>query len=287
MMKKFLAVFLTAAMLLTTACGGSTASSAASSDASAPASSTASSAAESSDSTASGGALDQIKANGVLKVGVKADVPGFGLQNTSTGEFEGFEIDLAKKLAEAILGDANAISLQAVTAKTRGPLLDTGELDMVIATFTITEERKLTYNFSQPYYTDAVKLMVKKDSGITGLKDMDGKTIGVAQSATSREILQAAADELGINVSFNEYPTYPEIKTALDSGRVDCFSVDGSILAGYVDDTTVILDETYAPQEYGVTTRLDATDLAEFVDDFVGQLKESGELDEMIAAWNL
>lgn len=282
-MKKFLAVFLTAAMLLTTACGGS----AASSDASAPASSTASSAAESSDSTASGGALDQIKANGVLKVGVKADVPGFGLQNTSTGEFEGFEIDLAKKLAEAILGDANAISLQAVTAKTRGPLLDTGELDMVIATFTITEERKLTYNFSQPYYTDAVKLMVKKDSGITGLKDMDGKTIGVAQSATSREILQAAADELGINVSFNEYPTYPEIKTALDSGRVDCFSVDGSILAGYVDDTTVILDETYAPQEYGVTTRLDATDLAEFVDDFVGQLKESGELDEMIAAWNL
>ena len=283
MMKKFLAVFLTAAMLLTTACGGS----AASSDASAPASSTASSAAESSDSTASGGALDQIKANGVLKVGVKADVPGFGLQNTSTGEFEGFEIDLAKKLAEAILGDANAISLQAVTAKTRGPLLDTGELDMVIATFTITEERKLTYNFSQPYYTDAVKLMVKKDSGITGLKDMDGKTIGVAQSATSREILQAAADELGINVSFNEYPTYPEIKTALDSGRVDCFSVDGSILAGYVDDTTVILDETYAPQEYGVTTRLDATDLAEFVDDFVGQLKESGELDEMIAAWNL
>ncbi len=283
MMKKFLAVFLTAAMLLTTACGGSTASS----DASAPASSTASSAAESSDSTASGGALDQIKANGVLKVGVKADVPGFGLQNTSTGEFEGFEIDLAKKLAEAILGDANAISLQAVTAKTRGPLLDTGELDMVIATFTITEERKLTYNFSQPYYTDAVKLMVKKDSGITGLKDMDGKTIGVAQSATSREILQAAADELGINVSFNEYPTYPEIKTALDSGRVDCFSVDGSILAGYVDDTTVILDETYAPQEYGVTTRLDATDLAEFVDDFVGQLKESGELDEMIAAWNL
>ncbi len=286
MMKKFWALFLAAAMLLTTACSGSGASSAASSTASSAADSSASSSAAES-SAASSGVLDQIKANGVLKVGVKADVPGFGLQNTSTGEFEGFEIDLAKKLAEAILGDPEAISLQAVTAKTRGPLLDTGELDMVIATFTITEERKLTYNFSQPYYTDAVKLMVKKDSGITGLKDMDGKTIGVAQSATSREILQAAADELGIKVSFNEYPTYPEIKTALDSGRVDCFSVDGSILGGYVDDTTVILDETYAPQEYGVTTRLDATDLAEFVDDFIGQLKESGELDEMIAAWNL
>ena len=89
-----------------------------------------------------------IKARGTLLVGVKADVPGFGYQELG-GEFEGLEIDLAHKLAEVILGDANAVEFTAVTAKTRGPLLDTGELDMVIATFTIKPDRILQYELLQ------------------------------------------------------------------------------------------------------------------------------------------
>ncbi|MEA5146104.1 MAG: transporter substrate-binding domain-containing protein, partial [Candidatus Limiplasma sp.] len=73
-----------------------------------------------------------IKERGKLLVGVKADVPSFGYQELG-GTFEGLEIDLAHKLAEVILGDANAVEFTAVTAQTRGPLLDTGELDAVIA----------------------------------------------------------------------------------------------------------------------------------------------------------
>lgn len=276
--KKACAALLAVSMLaLTTACGGSTP--------------TSSAAAEGSQAPSSGSSatptLDKIKANGVLKVGVKVDVPNFGLKNTATGEVEGFEIDLAKLIAKDLLGDESKVDVQAVTAKTRGPLLDNGEIDLVIATFTITDERKLTYNFSDPYFSDAVKLMVKKESGIQGLKDLDGKTIGVAQSATSMKALQAAADELGIKIKFDEYATYPEIKAALDSGRVQCFSVDGSILSGYVDDTTVILDEKYSPQEYGVASKLDNKDLAEYVNGIVNDLKTSGELDKMIATWNL
>ncbi|WP_101908468.1 transporter substrate-binding domain-containing protein [Marasmitruncus massiliensis] len=278
--KKWTALALTGMLLLSTAACGTQQAPAASS---APAASTAAS----SEAASGGPTLDKIKAAGVLKVGVKVDVPNFGLKNTASGEVEGFEIDLAKRIAKDLLGDETKLETQAVTAKTRGPLLDTGELDLVIATFTITEERKLTYNFSQPYYTDAVKLMVKKDAGITGLKDLDGKTIGVAQSATSMQAIQAAADELGVKIKFDEYPTYPEIKAALDSGRVDCFSVDGSILSGYVDDSTVILDEKYSPQEYGIASKLDNKDLAEFVDAEVAALKSSGELDQMIETWGL
>ncbi|MBE6904666.1 MAG: transporter substrate-binding domain-containing protein [Ruminococcaceae bacterium] len=279
--KKWTALALTGMLLLSTAACGTPKAPAAASPA--PASSEASS----SEAASGGPTLDKIKTAGVLKVGVKVDVPNFGLKNTSTGEVEGFEIDLAKRIAKDLLGDETKLETQAVTAKTRGPLLDTGELDLVIATFTITEERKLTYNFSQPYYTDAVKLMVKKDAGITGLKDLDGKTIGVAQSATSMQAIQAAADELGVKIKFDEYPTYPEIKAALDSGRVDCFSVDGSILSGYVDDSTMILDEKYSPQEYGIASKLDNKDLAEFVDAEVAALKSSGELDQMIEIWGL
>lgn len=275
--KKACAALLAVSMLALTACSGT-----------APASSAADGqGASDTASSSTTPTLDKIKAAGVLKVGVKVDVPNFGLKNTATGEVEGFEIDLAKVIAKDLLGDETKLQTQAVTAKTRGPLLDNGEIDLVIATFTITEERKKTYNFSDPYYSDAVKLMVKKASGITDLKGLDGKTIGVAQSATSMKAIQEAADKDGIKIKFDEYATYPEIKAALDSGRVQCFSVDGSILSGYVDDTTVILDEKYSPQEYGVTSKLDNKDLAEYVNGIVNSLKASGELDQMIEKWGL
>lgn len=231
--------------------------------------------------------LAAIKDAGVLKVGVKEDVPNFGLRNTETGEIEGFEIDIAKMIAADLVGDADAIELTPVTAKTRGPLLDNGELDLVVATFTITEERKLTYNFSTPYYTDAVGLMVKKDAGYEGLADMDGAVIGVAQSATSKDAVSAEADKLGISVSFSEYATYPEIKAALDSGRIDAFCVDGSILGGYMDDTTMILPDRFSPQDYGVASKLDNTDLAAAVDDLIKGWMDDGTLDDLIAKWGL
>lgn len=282
-LKKTCAALLAVSMLaLTTACSGS-----AGSTSSAAATGTSGAPAQSSASSAATPTLDKIKAAGVLKVGVKVDVPNFGLKNTKTGEVEGFEIDLAKAIAKDLLGDESKIETQAVTAKTRGPLLDNGEVDLVIATFTITDERKKVYNFSDPYYSDAVKLMVKKDSGIKGLKNLDGKTIGVAQSSTSMKAIQDAADAAGVKVKFDEYATYPEIKAALDSGRVQCFSVDGSILSGYVDDTTTILDDKYSPQEYGIASKLDNKDLAEYVNSMVAQLKSSGELDQMIAKWKL
>jgi putative glutamine transport system substrate-binding protein len=234
-----------------------------------------------------GAGVDAIKDAGVLKVGVKEDVPNFGLRNTDTDVIEGFEVDIAKMIAAEILGDADAIELTPVTAKTRGPLLDNGELDLVIATFTITEERKLTYNFSTPYYTDAVGLMVKKDAGYAGLADMDGAVIGVAQSATSKDAVTAEADKLGISVSFSEYATYPEIKAALDSGRIDAFCVDGSILGGYMDDTTMILPDRFSPQDYGVASKLDNTDLADAVDKMITGWIDDGTMDELIAKWGL
>ncbi|MFV0351751.1 MAG: transporter substrate-binding domain-containing protein [Oscillospiraceae bacterium] len=275
-LKKALAASLGVLMLLLAGC--SSAASSAPATSSTPASSALASSAASGLGAITGENIDAIKAAGVLKVGVKEDVPKFGLKDTATGEFEGLEIELAKAIAESL---GVEVAFTPVTAKTRGPLLETGELDLVIATFTITEERKETYNFSTPYYEDAVRLMVKKDSGFTALADMDGATIGVAQAATSMEAIQAAADEAGVSITFSEFATYPEIKAALDSGRVDCFSVDGSILLGYVDDTTVILDDKFSPQEYGVASALSKKDLAEYVDAYV----VAGLADGSIAAF--
>ncbi|MDR1932169.1 MAG: transporter substrate-binding domain-containing protein [Spirochaetales bacterium] len=231
--------------------------------------------------------VDGIKKAGVLKVGVKSDVPKFGLVNTATGKYEGLEIELSRLIAKDILGDAEKVEFTPVTAKTRGPLLDTGELDLVIATFTVTEERKLTYNFSSTYYVDAVGMLVKKSDGLSGLKDCNGKVIGVAQSATSRKAIQEAADKLGIKISFAEFATYPEIKAALDSGRVDVFSVDKSILNGYLDDQSVILPDAFSPQEYGVASKLDNKALAAYIDGLIQKWLKDGTIAGLITQFGL
>ncbi|MDR0388725.1 MAG: transporter substrate-binding domain-containing protein [Spirochaetaceae bacterium] len=234
-----------------------------------------------------GGALDAIRKNGVLKVGVKSDVPKFGLLNTSTNQYEGMEIELAELIAKDILGEGGKVEFTAVTAKTRGPLIDNGELDLIVATYTITEERKLSYNFSTPYYTDAVGMLVKRASGIASVADLNNKTIGVAQSATSRDAISAAASAAGAQVSFLEFATYPEIKAALDSGRVDVFSVDGSILAGYLDATTTILPDRFSPQEYGAASKLSNKDLADHVDGLIQKWLSDGTIDNLIKKYAL
>ena len=231
--------------------------------------------------------IKAIKDRGVLHVGVKVDVPKFGFKDPQTGKIDGMEIDLAKKMAKKILGDENKINVQAVTAKTRGPLLDNGEVDFVIATFTITEERKQSYNFSDPYFSDGVALMVKKNSGIQSLKDLNGKKVGVAQSATSKKALIDEGKKQGLNIQYLEFGTYPEIKTALDSGRIDCFSVDAAILFGYLDDSTTILPDRYSPQLYGIASKKSNTALANLANDTVNEMKASGDLDKLIQKWGL
>ena len=73
----------------------------------------------------------------------------------------------------------------------------------------------------------------------------------------------------------------------MDSGRVDCFSVDSAILTGYLDDSTVILDDRYNPQEYGIASKKSNESLAKVVNEVVNEMKESGELDKLIEKWEI
>ena len=164
-------------------------------------------------------------------------------------------------------------------------LLDNGSIDAVIATFTITLERKRTYNFSQPYYKDAVGLLVLKEKGYTSIADMKNATIGVAQAATSKKAIDAAAKKLGVNVKFNEFPDYPSIKAALDAKRVDAFGVDKSILLGYVDDKSEILPDSFEPQEYGIVSPKKDKEFATFIDKFVQDNK--AQIDDLAKKWGL
>ena len=234
-----------------------------------------------------GGGLSGCAGDDVLRVGTKIDVPGFGFQNPESGNIEGFEVDIARELAARIKGDPSKLEVTGVNVTTRGIMLDNGTLDATLATFTITEARKKSYNFSQPYFTDHIGVLVKKDAGIGDLAALDGKTVGVASSATTREKLTQAGDEIGIQMEFAEYATYPEIKIALVTGRVDAFSVDRSILLGYLDDSTMLLDAQFAPQEYGIATKKTNTELAAQIDDALQDMMDDGTLSSLEEKWGL
>ena len=88
----------------------------------------------------------------------------------------------------------------------------------------------------------------------------------------------------GVSLTFEEFATYPEIKLALTVGTIDAFCVDGSILSSYLDDDTVLLSERFAPQQYGVATKLDNTELAEYVDGLITMWLEDGTIDGLIEA---
>lgn len=300
-MKKVTAMTMAAMMAaLLSGCGSSASETTAAATSAKAEETTAAASEAAADTTAASGDVSadvqKIVDRGVLKVGCKSDVPNFSLQNTATGEYEGFEDDLAYNIAGEIFGctpeeakDKKLVEFQGVTAKTRGPLLENGEIDLVIATFTITDERKETYNFSTPYYTDAVGLLVNNDSGIESIEDLDGKIIGVAQSSTTKDGFKAYVEEKGLNVNpeFQEFDGYPALAQALATKQIDCFSVDRAILSGYVNDSNHILDDRFSEQEYGVASAKENTGLAELVDKKVTSMLSDGSMKALQDQWNL
>lgn len=221
--------------------------------------------------------VDDIKARGVLRVGVKDSLVGMGYLNPKTGEYEGLEIDIARKIAEEMGVD---VEFLVVTPTTRLQMIDSGDIDISLSNFTITEERQKSYHFTSPYYTDAVGVMVLKNSGIESLEDLDGKTIGVTISSTSAQSLKDYLGE-GYNLTFDEFEDHAAIKLALSAGAVDAHCVDTVVLNTYMDDTTMILDERFAAQPFGIVSKLSNTDLNNYIDGLVDQWLSDGTIDAL------
>ena len=220
--------------------------------------------------------VQEIVDRGVLRVGVKQDLPNFGYRDPKSNKYTGMEVEIAKKVAAELGVD---IEFTPVTAQTRGALLDNDQLDMVIATFTITEERKELYNFTTPYYTDAVGFLVRKDSNIqSSWEALDGLTIGVTQGSIQWGLLEEIAAEKGIELNFRELGSNSEVVVALAAHRVDAFSIDQSILSAFLGKTNELLDLQYQPSEYGIVTKKSNTDLATYLDGLVEDWTEDGTL---------
>lgn len=237
--------------------------------------------------TSTDNAINKIKERGKLIVGAKFDVPKFGYDNPVTGKLEGMEIDLARDLAKEILGDPDAVEFVMVTAKTRGPLMDAGSIDVSIATMTTNAERLASYAHTEPYYVDIGAVMVMNNSGIDSFADLDGKTLGAPQGSSSLSDAKEKADEMNISLETAEFATVADCKAALVAGRVDAITNDTCILSGLLDSNSKLLPEKYHKQEYRIWTKMGNDSIIEVSQNMLDKMNESGELKKLFDTWGI
>lgn len=233
---------------------------------------------------ASASALDAIKQRGKLVVGVKYDTKLFGLKDPASGKVEGFDVDIAKALAKQIVGDENKVELKEVTSKTRIPMLDNKEIDMIVATMTINEERKKQVDFSDVYFKAGQSLLVKKGSPIKSIADVKkGTKVLAVKGSTSVDNVKKQAPEATVL----EFDNYQDAFSALKAGQGDTLTTDNAILYGMAaqDAGYEVVGEPFTDEPYGIAIKKGEAALVTAVNDGLKALQSSGEYDKIYQKW--
>lgn len=228
--------------------------------------------------------IEAIKKRGKLIAGVKYDTKLFGLKDPSTGKVEGFDIDMAKRLAKSILGDETKVELKEVTSKTRIPMLQNGEIDIIIATMTINEERKQQVDFTDVYFKAGQSLLVKKDSAIQSITDLKkGTKVMAVKGSTSAVNIRAKAPEATVL----EFDNYQDAFTALKAGQGDALTTDNAILLGMVkqDPSFRLAGGNFTDEPYGMAIRKGDGEFVAYVNKFLKEMNASGEYDKLYEQW--
>ena len=183
---------------------------------------TACGASDKNDSGSSGG-------GGKIKVGIKFDQPGLGLKEPS-GSFSGFDVDVATYVAGKLGYKPDQIEWVETKSADRENALARGDVKIIAATYSITDERKQKVDFAGPYLLAHQDLLVKKDSDISKATDLNGKKLCSVTGSTSAQNVQKT---IAPKANLKEYSGYSECIAALQSGAVDAVTTDDSILAGF------------------------------------------------------
>lgn len=228
--------------------------------------------------------LSKIINRGKIIVGVKYDTKPFGYLNEK-GQLEGFDIDLAKTIAKSILGDENKIEFKQVTPSSRLLSLSSGEVDMVVATMTATQQRREIIDFSIPYYVTGQAILVPKNSKITSMSDLNGKKVIIIFGSTAEKNLRLAAPEANI-IGFK---TYTGAYRALKQNLADAVTSDETILAGFaMDDKNLkLLPKKYSKEPYAIGFKKSPSSLRlkTKVDFILKDMISGGEMEKLEHKW--
>lgn len=217
-----------------------------------------------------------------LKVGIKFDQPGLGLKEGN--EYTGFDVDVARYIAEKLGTAEDDIEwIQAPSAQ-RETLLETGQVDMIVATYSITDSRKEKVGFAGPYFIAGQDLLVRADDdSITGPDSLDGKRLCSVTGSTSAQTVKEQVP--GVNLQ--EFGTYSECVSALVSNAVDALTTDDTILAGYASQDQYqgqlkVVGAPFTEERYGVGIAKGDTEKCEQINEAIREMISDGSWDAAV-----
>ena len=230
-----------------------------------------------------GTTMAELAEAGTITVGTKFDQPGFGLENLE-GELEGFDVEIAKIIAAELGIAPEDITWEETPSAVREEVLEGGEVDMVVATYTINDERAERITFAGPYYEAGQQIMVAADDDtITGpesfMENPDATVCSVTGSTPSEQIREylASDDQL---VLFDEYS---QCADALENGQVQAVTTDNVILLGFVsesDGAFKLVGEQFTEEPYGIGVEKGNVEFCEFINETLAANEEA-----YVAAW--
>ncbi len=221
-------------------------------------------------------------ASGTVRIGIKFDQPGLGFQDGD--EYTGFDVDVAKYVAGKLGYSEDQIEWVQAPSAQRENLLQTGQVDMIFATYSITDKRKEVVSFAGPYFVAGQDLLVAADDdSIKGPEDLEGKNLCSVTGSTSAQRIK---DEYAAGTNLLEQPGYAECVTALTAGTVDAVTTDDIILAGLAavpanKGKVKVVGNPFSEENYGVGLPKDS-DKCQDINDAITAMIDDGTWQDLL-----
>jgi glutamate transport system substrate-binding protein len=224
-----------------------------------------------------GTTMARLNEAGTITVGTKIDQPGFGLLNPRTKVPEGFDVEIAKIIAGKLGIAPEDITWTETVSANRESFIQNGQVDIVVATYTINDARKQLVDFAGPYYEAGQDIMVAKDNPlkIEGPEDLAGKNVCSVEGSTPAQNIRDNYPQAQLTL----FDVYSKCADALDNGQVDAVTTDNVILTGLVagnPDTRELVGNPFTKEPYGIGLKKDDTDFRNFINDVLQESYEDG-----------
>jgi glutamate transport system substrate-binding protein len=228
--------------------------------------------------------MDRIAERGSIKVGVKKDQPGIGFQEPGADAPSGFDIEMAEIVAAKLGIEPDGIEWVETVSKNREPFLQNGTVDLVIASYSITDERREVVGQAGPYYVTGQQLLVREEDkdAITGPDALEGRKVCSVTGSTS---IKTVTEEYGASPA--PFATYSECVQQLLNGQVDAVTTDGAILLGYAaqqPDELEVVGPEFSEERYGIGYPRTNGEMCEFLSDSIRESFESGTWEQAFAS---
>ena len=222
--------------------------------------------------------FDKITQRGRVVIGVKDDQPGLGFKDATTGEFSGFDVEIARLVAAQLGLGADKIDFKTIPSAAREDAISRGDVDYYVGTYTINDKRKGQVSFAGPYFVAGQGLLVRKDeAAITGKDTLKGKKVC---SATGSTPIQRVRDQ-GLTEPGNivEFQNYSQCVDQLLANQVDAVTTDDAILKGYAaqqPEKLKVVGDVFSTEPYGIGLNKDDSALRNKINDILQASLDDG-----------